>query len=463
MASLPRRISYAMSLTVVILAAGKGTRMKSSMPKVLHAIGDKPLVGHVISTAQSLGAEKICVVVGHGAEQVQAKIDADVHWVMQLEQKGTGHAVQQAMPEIDSSDTVLILYGDVPLTREQTLRDLLAVTNENTIGLLTVTLDDPSGYGRIVREGGEVMGIVEEKDASDEQKAICETNTGILAIRGDHLGRLLAGLSNNNAQGEYYLTDIFSRARERGIGIATVDAAAEWEVAGVNSRRQLAELERTLQANIAGELMDAGVTLKDPARIDVRGNLKVGTDVTIDVNCVFEGDCEIGDGAVIGPNCVFKNTRIGAGTLVRANCVLEDASVGDDCTVGPFARLRPKAVLADDAHVGNFVEVKNSNIGEGSKVNHLAYVGDADIGRSVNVGAGTITCNYDGANKHRTVMEDDVFIGSNSSLVAPVRIAAGATVGAGSTISRDVEAGALALTRAPQKSLKDWARPSKNK
>ncbi len=453
-----------MSLTVVILAAGKGTRMKSSLPKVLHPVADKSLVGHVIDTAASLGAQKTCVIVGHGAEQVRERIDADVTWVLQAEQKGTGHAVQQAMPEIGSEDTVLVLYGDVPLTRVETLRELLDVTNDNTVGLLTVVMDDPSGYGRIVRDSdGQVSGIVEQKDASAEQLAICEVNTGILAIRGDHLGRLLAGLSNDNAQGEYYLTDIFSRARERGLAIATVNPSAEWEVAGVNSRRQLAELERTHQANIAGELMDAGVTLKDPARIDVRGQLRTGQDVTIDVNCVFEGDVELADGVTIGPNCTLSNVSVGAGTQIRANSVLENASLGDACSIGPFARLRPGTELADDAHVGNFVEVKNAQIGSGSKINHLSYVGDTDIGRRVNVGAGTITCNYDGANKHRTVIEDGVFIGSNSSLVAPLKIGEGATVGAGSTIGKDVPAGSLALTRAPQKALQNWQRPRKNK
>ncbi len=448
-----------MSLSIVILAAGKGTRMNSALPKVLQPLGEQALLHHVIDTAKQLDPTRICVVIGHGAEAVQSRTSADVEWVMQQEQRGTGHAVQQALPAIPDDDRVLILYGDVPLTRLETLAELLS--EDQGVGLLTVELDNPTGYGRIVRESGEVVAIVEEKDANDAQKAITETNTGIMSGRCGDLKQLLDNVGCNNAQGEYYLTDIVGLARSAGMPIHTAQPGAEWEVLGVNNRDQLESLERLMQINRVQALLDAGVTVKDRNRLDIRGAVTAGRDVVLDVGVVLEGQITLEDGVVIGPYCVVRNSHIKAGTVLQPHCVVEDAVVGESCKVGPFSRLRPGAALAGHNNVGNFVEIKNSSIGHGSKVNHLSYVGDAELGERVNVGAGTITANYDGANKHRTVLGDDVSTGSNSVLVAPITVGAGTTVGAGSTVSKDIEAGALAYTRAPLKTRSDWESPKK--
>jgi bifunctional UDP-N-acetylglucosamine pyrophosphorylase/glucosamine-1-phosphate N-acetyltransferase len=451
-----------MSLKVVILAAGKGTRMKSSLPKVLHCVAHKPMVQHVIDAAASIGATDTVVVVGHGADQVRQTITTPVQYAEQTEQLGTGHAVQQAMPLLQPEDTVLIAYGDVPLTRPETLQKLVADVGDNNLSLLTVVLDDPSGYGRIVRNSaGEVTGIVEHKDATEEQHRICEINTGILAGKAAVLNELLNSIDNNNSQQEYYLTDIFKLAADQGLLIATHNPDDEWEVTGVNSRSQLAELERIHQRNIATTLMDGGATLRDPSRIDVRGSLITGQDCIIDVNCVFEGEVTLGDNVTIGPNCVLKNATIASGAEIRANCVIEDASVGEKCAIGPFARLRPGTELAEQAHIGNFVEIKKSTIARGSKVNHLSYVGDSIVGEGVNIGAGTITCNYDGANKSQTIIEDGVFIGSSTQLVAPVTVRRNAVVGAGSTITKTVEENQLAFTRARLRTVDNWPRPTK--
>lgn len=451
-----------MPLKVIILAAGKGTRMKSAMPKVLHRVAEKPMVEHVVDAASSLGAEKTVLVIGHGADQVRATVTRDVEYVEQTEQLGTGHAVQQALPILNPDDTVLIGYGDVPLTKPETFKQLIDDVTDSNIALLTVIMEDPTGYGRILRDSsGNVTGIVEQKDATPEQLLVKEGNTGILAARASALNELLGRIDNNNAQQEYYLTDIFALAVKQGMTITTHQPDHEWETAGVNSRLQLAELERIYQLNQADILMTAGVTLRDPARIDVRGNLTVGQDSIIDVNCVFEGDVSIGEGVSIGPNCTISNATIATGTVIKANTIIEDSVVGENCTLGPFARLRPGAELAADAHIGNFVEIKKSKISKGSKVNHLSYVGDSTVGEGVNIGAGTITCNYDGANKHQTIIEDGVFIGSCTQLVAPVKIGKNAVIGAGSTISKEVAADQLAFTRAPLKTIENWPRPSK--
>ena len=451
-----------MSLKVVILAAGKGTRMKSAMPKVLHRVAEKPMVQHVIDAASSLSADKTVLVIGHGADQLRTSITSDVDYVEQTEQLGTGHAVQQALPLLNPEDTVLIAYGDVPLTRPSTFKQLIDDVSDSNIALLTVVLEDPTGYGRIMRDdSGNVTGIVEHKDATPEQLLVNEGNTGILAARASALRELLDRIDNNNAQQEYYLTDIFALAVKQGMTITTHQPDHEWETAGVNSRLQLAELERIYQLNQAEALMTAGVTLRDPARIDVRGNLTVGEDTTIDVNCVFEGDVNIGSNVSIGPNCLITNAKIAAGTVIKANTVIEDSIVGEKCTLGPFARLRPGAELEAQAHIGNFVEIKKSTISKGSKVNHLSYVGDSTVGEGVNIGAGTITCNYDGTNKHQTIIEDGVFIGSCTQLVAPVKIGKNAVVGAGSTITKEVAPDQLAFTRAPLKTVDNWPKPSK--
>lgn len=451
-----------MSLKVVILAAGKGTRMKSAMPKVLHRVAHKPMVEHVIDAAADLGAAATVLVVGHGADQVRETVTRSVEYVEQTEQLGTGHAVQQAVPLLDAADTVLIAYGDVPLTKPETLQKLVGDVSDSNLALLTVNMDNPTGYGRIVRDtSGNVLGIVEQKDATGEQLNIREVNTGILAAKASVLDELLGRIDNSNAQGEYYLTDIFSLAVEQGMTVTTHQPDHVWETAGVNSRLQLAELERIYQLNQADDLMTAGVTLRDPQRIDVRGNLTVGQDTIIDINCLFEGDVTIGQNVDIGPNCIISNATIASGTVIKANTVIEDSVVGKNCTLGPFARLRPGAELAEDAHIGNFVEIKKSVINKGSKVNHLSYVGDSIVGEKVNIGAGTITCNYDGANKHQTVIEDGVFIGSCTQLVAPVTVRENAVIGAGSTITKEVAANQLAFTRAPVKTVDNWPRPVK--
>jgi bifunctional UDP-N-acetylglucosamine pyrophosphorylase / glucosamine-1-phosphate N-acetyltransferase len=449
-----------MSLDVVILAAGKGTRMYSSTPKVLHPLGGRPLLRHVVDAARRLSADRIVVVYGHGGEQVPT-VFADDHlrFVRQEPQLGTGHAVQQALPNI-TGDHALVLYGDVPLTRPETLSK--ALRKRGGLSLITADLDDPTGYGRIVRDAaGRVVRIVEERDASPAERAIREINTGILAAPTAKLRGWLNDLRDDNAQGEYYLTDIIERAVADGVAIHTVQPADTWEILGVNSKQQLAELERVYQRTQATKLMADGVTLADPERIDVRGELTCGQDVSIDVNCIFEGKVALGVGASVGANCVIKDTVVEAGARILPFCHIDGAHIGADSRVGPYARLRPGTVLAAHAHVGNFVETKNAQLGEGSKANHLAYLGDATIGRNVNIGAGTITCNYDGANKHQTVIEDDAFIGSDSQLVAPVTVGKGATIGAGSTIAKDAPAGELTVSRAKQTTVKGWKRPVK--
>ncbi len=450
-------------LHVVILAAGQGSRMKSALPKVLHGVAGRPMLHHVIETAKALGAERIHTVIGHGAEQVRACTDDPaVGFVVQSEQLGTGHAVAQALPELPDDARVLVLYGDVPLTRSETLTSMVAELNEQTLGLLTVTLDDPSGYGRIVRDSaGNVSSIVEQKDANADQLAIQEVNTGILAVSARHLKDWLPALSNSNAQGEYYLTDIIAMAVDHGLSVQVSQPENEYEVQGVNNRLQLAELERWYQRQQADRLMTDGATLADPGRLDVRGELTIGNDVFIDVNAVFEGAVTLESGVCIGPGCVIKDAHIEADAVIKAYSVIEGARVGARAQIGPFARLRPGTDLAAETKVGNFVETKKARVGKGSKINHLSYVGDATLGEKVNVGAGTITCNYDGVNKFQTTIGDGVFVGSNTSLVAPVELGANVTIGAGSTITRDVEDDELAVARGRQRNIANWARPTK--
>lgn len=451
-----------MSLDIVILAAGQGTRMRSSLPKVLHPVAGKPMLGHVIDTARQLSPQGIHVVIGHGADEVRERLAAnDLDFVLQGEQLGTGHAVAQALPVL-SAERVLILYGDVPLIEVETLRRLLEKVGPEQIALLTVDLNDPTGYGRIIRdENGVVKAIVEHKDATPAQRQICEGNTGILAVPGKRLADWLGRLSNDNAQGEYYLTDVIAMAVQDGLVVATEQPDDAMEVQGANDRIQLAELERHYQRRAARRLMAQGVTLRDPARFDVRGEVTVGRDVLIDINVILEGRVVIEEGVEIGPNCVIKDSTLRKGAVVKANSHLEGAEMGEGSDCGPFARLRPGTVLEAKAHVGNFVELKNAHMGAGAKAGHLSYLGDAEIGARTNIGAGTITCNYDGANKHRTVLGEDVFIGSNSALVAPVTLGNGATTGAGSTITADVPADSLAVGRARQRNIEGWKRPTK--
>ncbi|HDR9055815.1 TPA: bifunctional UDP-N-acetylglucosamine diphosphorylase/glucosamine-1-phosphate N-acetyltransferase GlmU, partial [Burkholderia vietnamiensis] len=450
-------------MNIVILAAGTGKRMRSARPKVLHPLAGRPLLSHVIATARTLQPSRLVVVVGHGAEQVQAAVAApDVQFAVQAEQLGTGHAVRQALPLLDPAQPTLVLYGDVPLTRATTLKRLVDAAHDGRYGILTVTLDDPTGYGRIVRDAaGFVTRIVEQKDASPEQLKIAEINTGIIVTPTAQLSMWLGALKNENAQGEYYLTDVVELAIEAGFEIVTTQPDDDWETLGVNSKAQLAELERIHQRNVADALLVEGVTLADPARVDVRGTLRCGRDVSIDVNCVFEGDVTLADDVTVGPNCVIRNASIGAGTRIDAFTHIDGAQLGANTVIGPYARLRPGAQLADEAHVGNFVEVKNAVIGHGSKANHLTYIGDADIGARVNIGAGTITCNYDGANKFRTVIEDDVFVGSDTQLVAPVRVGRGVTIAAGTTVWKDVAEGTLALNEKTQTAKSGYVRPVK--
>ena len=449
-------------LQVVVLAAGQGKRMHSDLPKVVHPLAGRPLLAHVIGTASRLSPRRLCVVVGHGADVVRQRLaDAEVEWAIQEKQLGTGHAVMQALPHLEDGGTVLVLYGDVPLIAEATLRSLVGAAEGGRLALLTQELDQPKGYGRIVREGGRVARIVEEKDASPAERAIHEVNTGILAAPRAKLAEWLARLSNDNAQGEYYLTDIVAAAVADGVAIEVRHPAAPHESLGVNSKVELASVERRFQMNEAARLLEAGVTLADPARIDVRGELTCGRDVTIDVNCIFEGRVALGDSVKIGANCILRDVSVGAGTEVKPFTLVEEASIGANARIGPYARIRPGAQLADDVHIGNFVEVKASSFGRGSKANHLAYVGDSTVGSGVNIGAGTITCNYDGANKHRTVIEDDVHIGSDVQLVAPVTVGKGATIAAGATIVKDVPPGGLTLTEAKQVTKPGWQRPRK--
>ena len=451
-----------MPLSVIILAAGKGTRMKSEKPKVLHKLANKPLVEHVYDTAKELGAEEVVVIYGHGGEQVKETCKHfDAKWVEQKEQLGTGHAVKQAFDSVNLTNNILVLYGDVPLTSLKTLEDLLKDT-EDKIGLLTVNLEDPTGYGRILRsDSKEVVGIVEQKDYTEDQQKITEVNTGILSCNGETLKKLLNKIDNKNSQGEYYLTDIFKLAAEEKIIIKTAQPESSYEVEGVNNHLQLSSLERIYQKKLANDLMVNGVHIADPSRIDIRGKTQISHDVFIDVNVVFEGNIKIGKGTVIGPNCVIINSSIGENVNIKANCVIEDSVIENSCDIGPYARLRPETHLSNKTKIGNFVEIKKAFIGEGSKVNHLSYIGDTEMGKNVNVGAGTITCNYDGANKHKTIIGDDVFVGSDSQLVAPVKIASGVTVAAGATVTKDVAEGMLVISRAPQKSIASWNRPKK--
>ena len=453
-----------MSTTVIILAAGKGTRMRSNLPKVLQPLAGRPLLGHVIDTAKKLQADHIITIYGHGGALVQnAFAHEQIKWVEQSEQLGTGHAVKVTLPVLPREGISLILSGDVPCITEQTLQNLLDVSRETQIGLVTLTLADATGYGRIVRENGKIQAIVEHKDASEAQRQIQEINTGIYCVSNAKLHEWLPKLSNNNAQGEYYLTDIVAMAIADGLEVASVEPELGFEVEGVNDRVQLAALEREFQNFQAKQLMQQGVHLIDPTRFDLRGNLIAGKDVRIDINVIIEGYCELGDGVEIGAGCILKNTKIAAGTKVQPYSVFDQAIVGEDAQIGPFSRLRPGAILANEVHIGNFVEVKNSQIGLGSKANHLTYLGDAEVGAGSNIGAGTITCNYDGANKFKTIIGDQVFIGSNSSLVAPVTIANAATVGAGSTITRDVAEQCLAVERSKQFTKENYQRPQKLK
>jgi bifunctional UDP-N-acetylglucosamine pyrophosphorylase/glucosamine-1-phosphate N-acetyltransferase len=451
-----------MRLNVVILAAGLGKRMHSQLPKVLHALAGRPLICHVIDAARALEAQRIVVVYGHGGEQVRSALDdADLAFARQEPQLGTGHAVQQALSLLSDAPVTLVLYGDVPLIRPDTLKKLVDACSD-TVAVLTSEPDSPAGYGRIVRDAsGAIRAIVEEKDASGEQRGIREVNTGLMALPTARLERWIGQLRNDNAQGEYYLTDVVKLALADGIQAEGVKLEHAWEALGVNSRAQLAHLERVYQREYAERLLESGVGLADPARIDIRGALVCGRDVYIDVNCVFEGKVELADGAYIGANCVLKNVAVGSGARIEPFSHIDDASIGDACRIGPYARIRPGTRLGTDVHIGNFVEVKASDIQDGSKANHLAYIGDTSIGSNVNVGAGTITCNYDGANKHRTVIEDDVFIGSDTQLVAPVTVRRGATIAAGSTITHEVLEGELALTRIKQKAIAGWRRPKK--
>lgn len=451
-------------LSVVILAAGKGTRMYSDLPKVLHPIAGKPMVKHVIDTVKHLNAHQINLIYGHGADLLKEKLaDEPVNWVFQAEQLGTGHAMQQAAPFFADDENIVMLYGDAPLIQQSTLERLITQKPENGIALLTVKLDNPTGYGRIIRENGSVVAIVEQKDASAEQLKIQEINTGVMVASGASFKKWLGNLNNNNAQGEYYITDVIAMANEDGFQVQAVQADEFMEVEGVNNRLQLAALERFYQKKQAEKLLLAGVTLIDPSRFDVRGTVEHGKDVSIDVNVILEGNVKLGNNVKIGAGCVLKNVTVGDNVEIKPYSVLEDAVIGEKSAIGPFSRLRPGTQLAEGAHVGNFVEIKNAQVGKGSKVNHLTYVGDAEVGSNVNIGAGVITCNYDGANKFKTIIGDDVFVGSDSQLVAPVEIANRATIGAGSTITKNVAEGELVITRVAQKHIQGWQRPTKKK
>ncbi|WP_391528240.1 bifunctional UDP-N-acetylglucosamine diphosphorylase/glucosamine-1-phosphate N-acetyltransferase GlmU [Photorhabdus akhurstii] len=450
--------------SVVILAAGKGTRMYSDLPKVLHLLAGKPMVQHVIDTAMALGAKNVHLVYGHGGDLIKQTLsDQTLNWVLQSEQLGTGHAMQQAAPHFADDEDILILYGDVPLIGADTLERLLAVKPEGGIGLLTAILDNPTGYGRIVRENGEVTGIIEQKDATEDQRKINEINTGILVANGGDLKRWLSQLDNNNVQGEYYLTDVIALAYKEGRKIEVVHPTRLSEMEGVNNRLQLSALERIYQSEQAEQLLLAGVMLLDPARFDLRGTLIHGRDVVIDTNVIIEGNVTLGNNVQIGTGCVLKNCIIGDDSIISPYTIVEDSEMEMGCTVGPFARLRPGSKLAEKAHVGNFVEMKKSYLGKGSKAGHLTYLGDADIGRNVNIGAGTITCNYDGANKFKTIIGDDVFVGSDTQLVAPVTVAKGATIGAGTTVTKNIAENELVVSRTKQTHIQGWKRPVKEK
>jgi bifunctional UDP-N-acetylglucosamine pyrophosphorylase/glucosamine-1-phosphate N-acetyltransferase len=465
MAKKPSSAARTAPFAVVILAAGQGKRMKSSLPKVLQPLAGRPLLKHVIDTARSLEPAAIHVVYGHGGDQVRETLkDEPVSWVLQAERLGTGHAVMQAMPSVPNDHLVLVLYGDVPLISRATLTELLSLAGSQQTALLTVELDDPTGYGRIIRgKRDQVRRIVEQKDASRKELKIRECNTGVLAAPARLLKKWLKALRNDNSQGEYYLTDVIATAAEEKVTVNPLVTKSVVEVLGVNDKAQLAELETALRRATTRDLMLAGVTVVDPARLDIRGTVTHGSDVFIDVNVVLEGNVKLGDRVRIGPNCVIRNSEIGDDTEVFPNCVVDSAVIGKSCNLGPFARFRPTSTLADEVHIGNFVEVKNSRMGNGSKANHLSYVGDAAVGDRVNIGAGTIIANYDGANKHRTLIEDDVHTGSNSVLVAPITVGAGATVAAGSTVAGEVPAGKLTIARARQTTIEDWQRPTKQK
>lgn len=452
-----------MSLSVVVLAAGKGTRMRSNLPKVLHPVAHKPMVQHVIDAGTALDAQNVTIVYGHGGDKLQQELaHNDVHWALQAEQLGTGHAVKVAQAHMPDNDTILILYGDVPLIQSSTLSRLLAVKPEQGIALLTVKLDNPTGYGRIIRENGEVVGIVEQKDATEEQLLIDEVNTGIMAVNGDLLKSWLNNLSNDNAQAEYYLTDIIAMANQQGYKVATAHPDNAMEVEGANNRVQLAALEREYQKRETEKLMLAGASMRDPNRVDVRGDVTVGQDVELDINVIFEGTVNIGNNVVIGPNCVLTNCTIGDNSVIHANSIIESAEVATQAQIGPYARLRPGAVVGNKAKVGNFVEMKKSTLGEGSKANHFSYLGDTEVGAGVNIGAGVITANYDGVNKFKTTILDNAFIGTNSTLVAPVTISANGFVAAGSTVTKDVKENGLAIARGKQRNIDNWPRPVKD-
>ena len=451
-------------LNIIILAAGLGKRMNSSLPKVLHSLAGKSLLSHVLDTANALLPHRICVVYGHGNDAVRDAIDNnELIWVKQEPQLGTGHALMQALPHLDKKGLTLVLYGDVPLISFETLQKLISASLKENLALLTVRLDEPAGYGRIVRdtEANNIIAIVEDKDANIDQQKIKEINTGIMVIPNANLHEWLPKLENKNSQKEYYLTDIVAIAAKAGEKIEAAHPSNNWEVLGVNSKIQLAALERTYQRNYAEKLLEQGVTLTDPSRIDIRGELICGKDVEVDINCIFEGEVILADGVKIGAHCILKNVKIGAGTTILPFSLIEDADIGKNCRVGPFSRIRPGTNLADEIHIGNFVEIKNSSINSGSKINHLSYIGDAMVGKKVNVGAGTITCNYDGVNKFQTVIEDDVFIGSDTQLIAPVKITSGSTIGAGSTITMDTLPEKLTLSRSKQRSITGWKRPAK--
>jgi len=451
-----------LGLSIIILAAGQGTRMRSDLPKVLQLLAGKPLLAHVLAGSRALAADDICVVYGHGGEAVRSSIaDDSLRWVLQEEQLGTGHALQQAMPETPDSNRVLVLFGDVPLLMPATLAVLLAETPAEDMAVLTVDMDDPTGYGRIIRDGGSVSAIVEEKDAGADERAVREINTGVMLCPADKLKGWLAGLSNDNVQGEYYLTDVIAMAVSDKVKVHGIKASNAVEVMGINDKKQLAEAERALQARLVDGLMQEGVGFADPARVDIRGTLSCGKDVFIDINAVFEGNVELGDGTIIESNNLVRDSRLGAGNVVHSNCHIEGATTGDNCEIGPFARMRPGAELANNVKIGNFVEIKKSTVADGSKVNHLTYIGDTEIGTGVNVGAGTITCNYDGVAKHKTTIGDNASIGSNVNLVAPVEVGDGATIGAGSTISRPAPANQLTVARAKQVTVTGWKRPVK--
>lgn len=451
-------------LSVVILAAGKGTRMYSDLPKVLHPVAGKPMVKHVIDTAKQLDAKQIHLIYGHGADLLKERLSEEpVNWVFQAEQLGTGHAMQQAAPFFADDENIVMLYGDAPLITKATLERLIAAKPENGIALLTVELENPTGYGRIIRENGSVVAIVEQKDANAEQLKIKEVNTGVMVASGASFKKWLKNLNNNNAQGEYYITDVIAMANQDGFKVQAVQATEFMEVEGANNRLQLAALERFYQKREAEKLLLAGVTIIDPTRFDIRGTVTHGKDVSIDVNVILEGEIKLGNNVKIGAGCVLKNCEIGDNVEIKPYSVLEDSVVGAKSAIGPFSRLRPGAELAEETHIGNFVEIKKATIGKGSKVNHLTYVGDAEVGKDCNIGAGVITCNYDGANKFKTIIGDNVFVGSDSQLVAPVTIANGSTIGAGATVTKDVGENELVISRVPQRHIQGWQRPTKNK